>query len=98
EPCVVHADVHGTEIALDASHDVVHLRRLADVARVAAGSATRRLDLAGGVAGAVTVEVDDRDCAPLRGQRRRVGSAETPRAAGDERDPAADAQVHATSP
>src|SRR3989449_9842915 len=76
------------------SHDLLHLGRLADVARVALRAPARRRDLVRGLGGAVTVEIDDRDRAPLAGQRRRVGKAEAPRATRHQRDRAADAQVH----
>src|SRR5262245_3619107 len=96
ESGVVHTDVDGTEVALDPAHHVADLRRIADIARVAARSAAGRLDLAGRAGGAVAVEVDDRDRAALGGQRRGVGLAEAPRAAGDERDAAPYPQVHAS--
>src|SRR5207244_119309 len=65
QPGVVHADVDRPEVTLDPAHDVLDLRRLADVTRVAASAPARRLDLAGGAHGAVAVEVEDRDRAAL---------------------------------
>src|SRR5262245_10185210 len=94
EPGGVHADVDRAQIARDAAHHVLDLRRLADVADVAAGPPAGGLDLAGGLGGAVTVQVQDRDRAALGGQCLRVGLPETPRGARDQRDLAADAEVH----
>src|SRR5262249_61323880 len=70
---VVHADVDRTEVALDPGHDVLDLRRIADVARVAASAAARGLDLARGAGGTVAVEVENRDRAALGGQGLGVG-------------------------
>src|SRR5256885_2508936 len=58
------------------------------------GPAARRLDLPGRLVGALGVEVRDRDLASLGGERERVGLAEAPRPARDQRDPVANAQVH----
>src|SRR5262245_57609645 len=96
EPGVVHADVDGTEVALDAPHHVPDLRRIANIARVAAGAAAGRLDLARRAGSAITVQVHDRDRAALGRQRRGIGFAEATRPPGDERDAAPDAQVHAS--
>src|SRR4030095_11953393 len=53
EPGVVHTDVDGTEIALDAAHPARALRRIADIARVAARSPAGHLDLARRARGAI---------------------------------------------
>ena len=74
------------------------LGRLADVAGVAARAAPGGLDLAGGLRGALGVEVDDRDRAALGGQHRGVGLAEASRAAGDERDRPRMPEVHRYRP
>src|SRR5439155_19174859 len=58
EAGVVHADVDGSEVALDPAHELLHLGRLADVARVALRAPARRRDLVRGLGGAVTVEID----------------------------------------
>src|SRR5207247_5826653 len=86
--------VHGTEVALDPRDRLLHLPRVADVARVAARPTARRLDLLGRLGGALGVEVRDRDLTSLGGERERVGLAEAPRPARDQRDPVANAQIH----
>src|SRR5437899_3187146 len=51
-------------------------------------------DLLGHGGGALGVEVQHSDLAALGGQGQAVGLAQAPRAAGDERDLAANAEVH----
>src|SRR5262249_51556751 len=97
-PRVVDADVDGTEVALCRGDRRPDLRDVADVAGVAAGDPARGLDGPGRLPGALGVEVEDRHAAALGGQYGRVGLAEAPSAAGDDRHASLDAEVHVTSP
>src|SRR5688500_2451003 len=91
---VVHADVDGPEIALDARDHILHPRAVADVALIAAHRPPPVGDLLGRRLSALGVQVDDRDLAALGRQDLRIRLADASRSAGDQGDLPADAEIH----
>ena len=84
----------GPDLALRLADRVGELGAVRDVHLVAARDAALGGDLLGRLGGALGVQVEHDDLAPLGGEREAVGLAEAPRAARDERHASLDAEVH----
>src|SRR5262249_60789861 len=67
---------------------------IGDVDRIAARGATAALDLARRLDGAFAIQVQHDQLAALCGESQAILPPQAARAAGDQRDPALDAEVH----